>query len=192
MIIDRKFYFDDPEIVALNLLGKLLVREIDDYRISGFIVETEAYYGVWDPASRAHKSVKGDLGRTLYGDVGLALIYGVHGKWLLNVVAHVEDDGGAVLIRAIEPHEGIEFMMKNTGNQNPLKIANGPGKLCKAMLIDKSFHKKPLYIKDYGLWIESGKNVEKEDINRSNRIGVTKDLHKPLRFYIKRNPYVSK
>lgn len=192
MILSREFYLNDPEDVALNLLGKLLVREVNGIRISGFIVETEAYYGIWDPASKAHKSLKGDLARTLYGDVGLTLIYGIHGKWLLNIVAHVENNGGAVLIRALEPYEGIEFMMQKSSGGNLLKILSGPGKLCKAMVIDKNLHKKPVYKKDYGIWIEEGRIVRKEEVIRSNRIGVSMDLPKPLRFYIKNNPYVSR
>lgn len=192
MIIGREFYLQDPEEVSIKLLGKLLVREVNGIRMSGYIVEVEAYHGAWDPASRAYKSMKGDLAKTLYGDVGLTLIYGVHGKWLLNIVSHLEGDGGAVLIRALEPYEGIEQMMKNSGEKTITKISNGPGKLCKSMAIDKTLHKKPVYTKTSGIWIEEGKKVEAYEIEKSNRIGVKRDLPKPLRFYIKGNIYVSK
>ncbi|MEM3986537.1 MAG: DNA-3-methyladenine glycosylase [Candidatus Methanomethylicia archaeon] len=192
MIIGREFYLQDPEEVSIKLLGKLLVREVNGIRMSGYIVETEAYYGAWDPASRAHKSMKGDLAKTLYGEVGLTLIYGVHGKWLLNIVSHLEGDGGAVLIRAIEPCEGIEQMIKNAGVRDITKLSNGPGKLCKAMAIDKALHRKPVYTKTSGIWIEEGRKVENYEIERSNRIGVKRDLSKPLRFYVKGNIYVSR
>ncbi|MCS7369222.1 MAG: DNA-3-methyladenine glycosylase [archaeon GBS-70-058] len=191
MIIPKEYYSKDPEQVAIKFLGKLLVRELDGKRMSGYIVETEAYYGAWDPASKAYKSQKGDLAKTLYGEVGLTLIYGIHGKWLLNIVAH-KGDGGAVLIRAIEPHEGLEYMIRNSETINPSKITNGPGKLCKALSIDKKLHKKPVYTRESGLWIEEGREVKELEIARSHRIGVKIDLEKPLRFYIKGNPYVSK
>jgi len=191
MIIPKEYYSKDPEQVAIKLLGKLLIRELNGKRMSGYIVETEAYYGAWDPASKAHKSQKGDLAKTLYGEVGLTLIYGIHGKWLLNIVAH-KGDGGAVLIRAIEPHEGLEYMMKNAETKNPLKITSGPGKLCKALSIDKKLHKKPVYMRESGLWIEEGRKVEEWEVAKSYRVGVKIDLEKPLRFYIKENPYVSR
>ena len=178
MIIPKEYYSKDTEQVAIKLLGKLLVRELNGKRMSGYIVETEAYYGAWDPASKAYKSQKGDLTKTLYGEVGLTLIYGIHGKWLLNIVAH-KGDGGAVLIRAIEPHEGLEYMIRNSETINPSKITNGPGKLCKALSIDKKLHKKPVYTRESGLWIEEGREVKELEITRSHRIGVKIDLEKP-------------
>jgi len=191
-IIDKAFYLRDPAIVAMELLGSLLVRTYNGKRLSGIIVETEAYYGQWDPASRAHKSLRGDLAKTLYGDVGCALVYGVHRQWLLNVVAHAEGDGGAVLIRAIEPVEGLDVMARLRCTNNVRELTNGPGKLTKALAIDKSFHKKPLYTTCFGLWIEKYKAVKPSEIAKSKRIGVSRDLDMPLRFYIKGNPYVSK
>ncbi|MHC1628181.1 MAG: DNA-3-methyladenine glycosylase [Candidatus Nezhaarchaeales archaeon] len=191
-LLSKSFYLRDPAVVAIELLGARLVRIYQDYRLSGVIVETEAYYGSWDPASRAHKSMKGDLARTLYGEVGHALIYGFHRQWLLNVVAHPNDDGGAVLIRAIEPFEGIDIMMKLRGIKDVRSLTNGPGKLTRALSIDKSFHKKPLYTMDHGLWIEKGENIDPSSIAKSKRIGVSKDLPQYLRFYVKDNPYVSK
>lgn len=192
MILEKKFYLRDPEEVAINLLGKLLVREVNGERLSGYIVETEAYYGAWDPASRAHKSMRGSLAKILYGEVGLTLIYGVHGKWLLNIISHLEGEGGAVLIRALEPYEGIEKMMENVGERNIKKLTNGPGKLCKAMSIDKNLNEKPVYMKSSKIWLEEGRRVEMEEIERSHRIGVKRDLPKPLRFYIKNSIYVSR
>ncbi len=191
-LLSKSFYLRDPAVVAIELLGARLVRIYQGYRLSGVIVETEAYYGSWDPASRAHRSIKGDLIRTLYDEVGHALIYGVHRRWLLNVVAHPNDDGGAVLIRAIEPFEGIDIMMKLRGIKDVRSLTNGPGKLTRALSIDKSFHKKPLYTMDHGLWIEKGENINPSSITKSKRIGVSKDLPQYLRFYIKDNPYVSK
>jgi len=191
-VLAKSFYSEDPALVAERLLGALLVRVYRGVRLSGVIVEVEAYYGSWDPASRAYKSMRGDLARTLYGDVGLALVYGVHKQWLLNVVAHREGDGGAVLIRAIEPLEGIDLMAKLRGVRDLRSLTNGPGRLTRALAVDKSFHKKPLYEETYGLWIEEGFTIDESRIARSKRIGVSKDLDEPLRFYVKDNPYVSR
>ncbi|MEM1915557.1 MAG: DNA-3-methyladenine glycosylase [Candidatus Nezhaarchaeales archaeon] len=191
-IIGRDFYQRDPAVVAAELLGQRLVRVYKGARLSGIIVEAEAYYGKWDPASRAYKSLKGDLAQTLYGEVGRTLVYGVHGQWLLNVVAHSDGDGGAVLIRALEPCEGLEVMMSNIGAKNVYTLTNGPGKLTRALMIDKSFHRKPVYTVEHGLWIEEGVKVSPSRIARSKRIGVSRDLPQELRFYIIGNPFVSK
>lgn len=189
-IIPKEFYLRDPKEVALDLLGKVIVRMYKGTRLSCMIVETEAYYGIEDPASRARRG--DDLARTLYGDVGLALIYGIHRQWLFNIVAHVEGSGGAVLIRAAEPLEGVEVMMKLRGVNNIRYLTTGPGRLTKALAIDKSFHKKPVYSKDHDLWLEYYRDVDSEKIIKSHRVGVRSDLEEPLRFYIKDNPFVSK
>lgn len=180
----------NPEIVAQRLLGKLLVRIYQGVRLSGYIVETEAYFGMEDPASRARKGE--NLAKIMAGDVGIALIYGVHKQWLFNVVAHEPECVGAVLIRAIEPIEGVEVMKKLRGVSNLKKLTNGPGRLTKALAIDKSFHGKPVYKQSSLLRIEEGVRIHKTVIGRSYRIGVSKDLSKPFRFYVKNNPYVSR
>ncbi len=180
----------DPESVAQRLLGKLLVRIYQGARLSGYIVETEAYFGTEDPASRARKG--GNLAKIMAGDVGIALIYGVHRQWLFNVVAHEPERIGAVLIRAIEPVEGIGIMKKLRGTSDLKKLTNGPGRLTKALAIDKSFHGKPVCKQSSLLRIEEGVKIHKVLIGRSYRIGVSKDLSKPFRFYIKNNPYVSR
>ncbi|MCS7132182.1 MAG: DNA-3-methyladenine glycosylase [Nitrososphaeria archaeon] len=188
--LPREFYLRSPAEVAENLLGKILVRVIDGKRLSCRIVEAEAYYGPEDPASRARRG--GDLKRTMFGDVGIALIYGIHRQWLLNVVAHEEGDPGAVLIRSGEPLDGVELMKELRGVDDPHLLTSGPGRLTKAMCIDKSFHGKPVYVRDYGLWIEEGEDISSDLIAKSHRIGVSDDLPTPLRFYIRDNKYVSR
>ena len=189
-MIPKEFYSRDPTVVARELLGAVLVRLYGGVRLTCKIVETEAYYGVEDPASRARRG--GDLARTMYGDVGVALVYGVHRQWLLNVVAHEPGTGGAVLIRAAEPLEGVEVMMELRRARSMRKLLSGPGRLTRALAIDKRFHKRPLYISDYGLWIEWGVTPGPEDIAESHRVGVAADLSRPLRFFLRGNPYVSK
>ena len=185
----KEFYLRDTAMVAVDLLGKLVVRLISGVRVSCMIVETEAYYGPEDPASRARRG--GELAKVMAGDVGRALIFMVHGNWLFNVVAHEEGGIGAILIRSCQPIEGVEVMIKNRGVNNVRRLTNGPGKLAKALSIDKRFHGKELYTTHHGLWIEYYVNVPRSRIAYSHRIGVTKDLPMILRFYITNNPYVS-
>lgn len=189
-LLPREFYLRDPAEVARDLLGKILVRVINGTRLSCRIVEVEAYYGPEDPASRARKG--GDLKMAMFGDVGVALIYGIHKQWLLNVVAHEEGRPGAVLIRSGEPLEGVEFMIRFRGVYDLHLLMSGPGRLTKAIYIDKSLHGKPIYVRDHGLWIEEGEGVPLDLIARSRRIGVSEDLPIPLRFYIRDNVYVSR
>ena len=104
-MLSKDFYERDPALVAKNLLGKILVRKINSEILSGKIVETEAYYGEDDPASKAYKGRR-MFNELMFMDVGKAFIYMVHGNWLLNIVAHLKGSVGAVLIRAIQPMEG--------------------------------------------------------------------------------------
>ncbi|OYT61132.1 MAG: 3-methyladenine DNA glycosylase [Thermofilum sp. ex4484_15] len=186
----REFYFRGPDEVAAELLGKLLVRIYKGRRLSGFIVETEAYFGPEDPASRAKRG--GGLAKVMEGEVGLALVYGVHRKWLLNVVAHEEGGIGAVLIRAIHPFEGVELMKELRKVRKIRELTNGPGKLTEALAVDKKFHRKPLYLPDSDLRIERGSYPGALKVARSHRIGVSEDLPVPYRFYVEGDPYVSK
>jgi len=188
-VLPQDFYLDDSARVAEKLLGKVLCRVYGGKVLAGIIVETEAYYGKIDPASRAYRS-NGDLTRTLYGDVGKAIVYGVHGKWLFNVVAHLPNEGGGVLIRALEPIMGIEEMKKLRGVENIFELTNGPGKLSQALAIDKSFHKIPVYLESSPATIRMG--FEVKEVARSFRIGVSKDLSIPLRFYVKNSRFISK
>lgn len=190
-IVKKKFYERDPALVAKELLGKLLVRKIGKLRLSGMIVETEAYYGQEDPASRAYKG-KNKISELMFEDPGKALIYMVHANWLLNITCLPRGTPGAVLIRAIEPIEGIEIMMKNRRVKRIEDLTNGPGKLTKALVIDRSLHGVPVYEENSPLNVYCFKVIDEKSIGRSFRIGVSKDLDIPLRFYIKNNKFVSK
>ena len=174
-MLDKNFFEKKAEIVARNLLGKLLIRKIGGKKLIGKIVETEAYYDEKDPASRACSN--GDLKETMKMDGGTILVYGVHNNWLINFVTGKKGKAEAVLLRAIEP---LNFKAKTSG----------PGLLTKALSIDKRFHKKnvcncrELYLED------SFENPVK--IVSSKRVGVKKDLNKNLRFYIFGNKFVSR
>ena len=189
-ILERKFYERDPATVAKDLLGKTLVRKVDPKVLSGKVVETEAYYGEQDPASRAYKG-RVKFNELMYAEPGRTFIYMVHGNWLLNTVAHLMGEVGAVLIRAIEPIQGIEVMVKNRDVENFHSLTNGPGKLTKALAITKELNGVDVTNRKSELTVIEGEEREFE-IASSHRIGVRMDLPEELRFFIKRNKFVSK
>jgi len=189
-VISKGFYERDPAQVAKDLLGKVLVRKLQSNVLSGKIVETEAYYGGNDPASKAYKGRK-RFNELMFLDVGKTFIYMVHGNWLLNIVAHVKGGVGAVLIRAIEPLEGVEAMLENRSVKNMRELTSGPGKLTRALAITKDLNGVDVTKKDSKLFVAEGRN-ENFQIGTSPRIGVKADLPQNLRFFIKGNVFVSK
>jgi DNA-3-methyladenine glycosylase len=184
----RRFYERDSEVVAKDLLGKILVRRLHGKDLEGILVETEAYYGLKDPASRAYEGIK-VYNRSLWGDPGKAFIYNVHKYWMLNAVAHEQGSVGAVLIRAVQPTKSIEVMKRNRNVDDILELTSGPGKLTQAFLIDKKLNEKCLTLGGTELFI--ARNEMNYQIESSYRIGVKKDLRKKLRFFIKGNEFVS-
>ena len=185
MLLPKKFYDRDAAIVAKDLLGCIIVRK-DDATLKGMIVETEAYYGLSDPASRARKNKS--IGEIMGGEAGRAFIYMVHGNWLFNITTMKKGEQSGVLIRAVEPLEGIEIMKKRRGKENIRDLTSGPGKFTQAFGIDNTHNGIKIYTRGE-IYIEKGqKNFE---VERSYRIGVTHDLNIPLRFYIKGNKFVS-
>lgn len=190
-VISRRFYERDTAFVAKELLGKVLVRRIGSDMLSGRIVEVEAYYGRDDPASRAYSGRPKFCVKLMHERPGLALIYMVHGNWLLNLVAHEEGKVGAVLIRAIEPLDGIEFMKRNRGIDDIFGLTNGPGKLAKALAITKELNGVDVTCEESVLTVVEGRKEEFR-VSSSHRIGVRKDLKRELRFFIEGNRFVSK
>lgn len=188
-VLPKNFYERDPETVAKELLGKRLIRKLEEGFLEGIIVETEAYYGLNDPASRAYHGVK-DYNRLMWKEAGRAFIYNVHKYWMFNVVAHVQNGIGAVLIRAIEPVKGIEVMKRNRPVADVADLTNGPGKLTTALKIDKSLNGVPVTSPKSGIIVADNKMEIK--MGSSHRIGVKEDLERKLRFYIKANRFVSR
>ncbi len=182
-LLPREFYERDPSVVALQLLGTILVRRISDGAVKSCrIVETEAYYGPWDPASRAARHRRGRIVERLRGPVGLTLVYGIHRQWLINIVAHEPGGWGAVLLRACEPLEGIP----------PEKPPKGPGRLTRALEIDKGLDGVPVYEEGSPIQIMGPPGPpEGRLVSRSHRIGVTRDLDVPLRFCLADSRYLS-
>lgn len=189
-LLTRSFYERDPAIVAQELLGKLIVRQVKEGRMVVRISETEAYYGRGDPASRAYKR-KTKLNWLMWGKGGLAFIYMVHGHWLFNVTADKKGRPGAVLIRSAEPVEGLELMMKRRNSTDKYSLTTGPGKLTMTLDITDKFNGKDL-TKPGELTIMTEGANRNFNIVSTYRVGVKKDLTRKLRFYIEGSPYVSK
>ena len=169
-ILPRKFYINDTKQVAKDLLGKKLVRKIGNYVLSGVIIETEAYKGKNDPASHASRK-KTERNKIMFGEVGHAYVYFTYGMhYCFNVVAKKKDDeSGAVLIRAIQPQQGIEYMIKNRKTDIISNLTNGPGKLTQAMQITLKQYNLDL-TKRSSLFIIDGKQPTK--IIAKSRIGI--------------------
>ncbi len=184
------FYERDLALVARGLLGKILVRKQDSKILSGKIVETEAYYGKNDPASRAYRGKK-RFNELMFMDVAKTFIYMVHGNWLLNVVAHPKGEVGAVLIRAIEPFQGMETMLKNRNVEDIRDLTSGPGKLTKALRVTKELNGIDVTKRYSQLMVVEGERKSFE-ICCSHRIGVKVDLPQKLRFFIKGNRFISR
>jgi len=188
-ILSREFYERAPEFVAKELLGKRLIRKLGKNLLEGIIVETEAYYGLQDPASRAYHGIK-NYNKPMWNEPGRAFIYNVHKYWLLNIVAHNPSQIGAVLIRAMEPTKGMEVMKKNKPVKKLFDLTNGPGKLTIALKIDKGMNEVPVTSCESEIIIAN--NRMEFEIGSSHRIGVRKDLERKLRFFIKGNKFVSR
>jgi DNA-3-methyladenine glycosylase len=187
MKLSRKFYSRDTKTVAKELLGKILVHETKEGAIKGKIVETEAYLGINDPGAIGFRRVK-NIPKSLLKSPGHIFVYSTYGNhWMLNVIAK-KGLLGAVLIRALEPLEGIELMKKTRGVDEIKNLTNGPGKLTNALGIDKSHDGLDLTGND--LFIEHHK--ENFDVVKTTRIGLSKGKEKILRFYIKDNEFVSR
>ena len=187
--LQRDFYERNTKAVARDLLGKRLVRRLEGEALEGIIVETEAYYGLRDPASRAYSGVK-EYNRLMWGEPGRVFIYNVHRYWMLNVVAHEPGDVGAVLIRALEPTAGIDVMLANRSVPETRELTSGPGKLTMALGIDKRLHEADVTEGGGRVYIAS--EVREIEVGTSHRIGVTTDLPEELRFYVRGNPYLSR
>lgn len=188
-LLSRSFYERDTAQVARELLGRVLVNRSREGATSGKIVETEAYFGRGDPASRASRK-RTRLNEIMWWKGGLAFVYMVHANWMFNVTTEPEGTPGAVLIRALEPLEGLEMMKRRRDVGRKRELTSGPGKLTRALGITKEHH--GLDLTSLGkLTILEGKPRGFE-VAISHRIGVTADLERELRFYIRDNPFVLK
>jgi DNA-3-methyladenine glycosylase len=191
--LPRSFYAQSTIQVARQLLGKYLVRKYPDGKTVGKIVETEAYVGPHDLACHA---AKGRTARTevMFGPPGHAYVYFIYGVYYcLNIVTEEVGHASAVLIRALEPVEGIELMQKRRGTEKPHSLASGPGKLCLALAIDKALNGADM-CRGNVLYVED-RDAPASKIVARPRIGVDyagKWKDKPWRFLIRGSEFVSK
>jgi DNA-3-methyladenine glycosylase len=187
----RSFYERDTSTVARQMLGKVLVVSGDLGEMRGRIVETEAYYGRDDPASRAFSGRPKHVVDLMSSEPGRIIIYMVHNSWLLNISAHEKGKMGAVLIRAVEPLLGEVMMQRNRPVKKLQELSNGPGKLSKAFGVDKRLNGLSAAEPRCLLRI-TGSKGDGPEIESSNRIGVTRDMRRKLRYYVKGSIFVSK
>ena len=195
MKLQNDFYLRaDVVQVARDLLGKLLITKLNGIYTSGIITETEAYAGIADKASHAYANRRTQRTLTLYKTGGVAyvyLCYGIH--HLFNVVTNAENIPHAVLIRSVEPVDGIQKMQKRRNQAAVNQLTTGPGKLSQALGITTQLDGRSL--QQNAVWVEDiGCAVEQDNIFSTKRIGVDyagEDAKLPYRFYLKDSKFVS-
>jgi DNA-3-methyladenine glycosylase len=193
--MNRYFFKQDAVTLAKDLLGKILVRKVEGRTINSLITETEAYVGPEDKGSHAYNNKRTKRTETMFKEGGHAYIYLIYGMYnCLNIVCSEKDKPEAVLIRAVEPLNEIEYIRMNRKiKSNKVEdLTNGPGKLCQALDIDTSLdgidllNNSVLYIQD---------NLSNHEIVASKRINIDyagEYANKLWRFYIKGNKFISK
>jgi DNA-3-methyladenine glycosylase len=189
-ILPREFYARDTVHVAKDLLTKYLVRKRCGSRLVGKIVEVEAYKGSDDPASHAFRGIT-RRNRPMFGEPGHAYIYFTYGNhFCLNVTTEQSGTPGAILIRALEPVGGLDSMRRLRPSVCDLELTSGPGKLTKALGIDKSLNevdmtkRGPLFIID--------SESERFKLSCSPRVGIRRGTDRLWRIYVSGNPCVSR
>lgn len=194
--LPREFYTRSNVLtVARDLLGKLLVVPTSTgRRVSGIIVETEAYRGPQDRAAHSYGGRRTRRTEIMYRIGGTAYVFFVYGMYnQFNVVTNVEDVPHAVLIRALEPFEGIDLIRKRRRKVPDHSLTNGPGKLCIALGIDRRLDGADLL--GDRVWFEESENISRSRIMAGPRIGIDyaeEWIDKPWRFWLKDNPFVSR
>jgi DNA-3-methyladenine glycosylase len=186
---------DDTLTIARELLGKLLVvPDLNGRRVSGVIVETEAYLGEIDKAAHSYGGRRTARNEITYAPGGHVYVFFVYGMYYqLNLVTGLADSPQVVLVRGIEPVEGIDTMIERRGNMKDTNLTSGPGKLCIAFGIDRSFNGEDL--SGERIWVEEHKKFQVGEISSGPRVGIDyaeEFIEMPWRYWVKGNKYVSK
>jgi DNA-3-methyladenine glycosylase len=194
--LKKNFYAREVIIVAKSLLGKILVRKSGNKYLAGKIVEVEAYHGEFDQAAHSYRGMTKRT-EVMFKEGGYLYVYFTYGAHhCCNVVTGKKGQGTAVLIRAVEPVDGIEQMIKNRfgrklkNEKEIFNLTSGPGKVCQAFGFDRSNSGTDLTGDE--IFITDGIRVRKNQVGISKRIGITKSVNLPWRFFIKNNPYLSR
>jgi DNA-3-methyladenine glycosylase len=189
MRLDRAFYQQPTLQLAKQLLGMQLFHRTAEGLLSGWIVEVEGYLWRNDPACHAARGMN-NKNRAMFGPPGTLYVYCIHASWCMNVVTEIEGRGAAVLIRALQPIQGIQAMQARRGTEHFPSLTNGPGKLCQSFTIDRACNGIDLCNHD-SLWIERPVSRPKFRIQKSPRIGITQGTSLPYRYFIDTNRFVS-
>ena len=196
MKLDRNFYLrEDTTKIAKDLLGKLLVvPTADGTRVSGMIVETEAYLGAIDKAAHSYGGRRTHRNEATYLEGGHAYVFFIYGMYFqLNLVTGPVDHPHVVLIRGIEPVEGIDIMRARRCKMPDNNLTSGPGKLCIASAIDRGYNGEDLL--GDRIWVEDYKDFKKSEISAGPRVGIDyaeEFVEMPWRFWVSNNKFVSK
>ena len=187
----RDFYEREPTSVASELLGKLLVRQTSDGLCSGVIVEAEAYLAQHDPACHAHRG-ETRKNATMFGPAGHLYVYPIHGRYCMNVVTERVGSPSAVLLRAVEPIEGIEIMQRRRGRTELRDLTRGPARLCEAFAVDRKLDGHDI-TRGEQIWIAENPSAPPKPLQMivSPRIGVTSAHDLELRYFVAGNAFVS-
>lgn len=176
--------------MARDLLGTVLARSVAGMVLRGRIVETEAYTGQSDPGSHAYRGVTPRTA-VMFGRPGHLYVYVSYGMhFCMNVVTDTEGVAGAVLVRALEPLDGIKVMRQYRGNRPTVDLCNGPGKLCQAFGITRD--QNGLDLENGDIWIEAREGAAAANIAVTARVGLSAGAELPLRFFVKDSRYVSR
>jgi DNA-3-methyladenine glycosylase len=184
-------YSGDTLSVATRLLGKKLCTIADGVKTSGIIVEVEAYHGETDEACHCYhrRTPRNEVMFWEPGHCYVYLIYGLH--YCVNVVTEAAETGAAVLIRALQPVDGIPLMTKRRGGVPEKSLTNGPAKLCQSLGIDSSLLGHHLSTSE-NIWIEPGLPSSRFSVQSSTRIGISKATELRWRFLVADSPWISK
>jgi len=192
----REFYTRaDTLQIAQDLLGKtLVVPTAAGERVAGMIVETEAYLGIEDKAAHSYGNRRTKRTETMFALGGTVYIFFIYGMYYqFNVVAGATGTPHAILIRAVEPVDGIDIMRERRGQMKDVNLTSGPGKLCIALGIDKTFNNEDLLGKR--VWLEDGAEISSDEIACGKRVGIDyaeEYAEKPWRFWVNCNSFVSR
>jgi DNA-3-methyladenine glycosylase len=189
--LPREFYLREPAVIARELLGKRLVRETPAGLCGGRIVEVEAYLSQRDPACHASRGMT-RRNSAMFGPPGHAYVYMIHSRWCLNAVTEPESVPSAILIRALEPLDGLESMHERRRTEVVRDLARGPARLCEALAIDRAYNSWDLTT-GRELWIADDPHLNGTPLRilRSGRIGISSAQRRLLRFYVADNRFVS-